>query len=779
MKDIFNDLTEAENSVKSYTLMKNAEDMSRFYSITEVTGSKFDELKQLCVPGDTMASLIDTLDGLVEEKFEILDMLLLMQDESNVEQAMKGVMQSLKEKEPPAGTAAVDTSDQLVKKKEGNFFTRLFSRKDRKRKKETDTATATPVPERELLLDEISSLVKKARKEEMTRSQTLRQEEWDLLQQDKLVMDKIRMVIATMEQVEAAYLAISTKNAERKAGEVKHIIIAFVVSASLLLLMATLVIYRYVRWNNDYRRALKLARNEAEELARAKEQFLATMSHEVRSPMNIISGFIGQLLKSRLDADQRDQLDMVKKSSDHLLQMINDLLDLSRLKAGKLELQETEFSPGEVMNDMQNMLAPIAMEKKIDLLAWTDPALPAVVCGDAVRLRQILFNLAGNAIKFTDKGQVSLRAYPGQSTNEDTLFIFEVKDTGIGINESDLNKIFEEFEQGAGIAGQHRGGTGLGLAITRKLVELQGGRLWVESRVGEGSSFRAEIPYHISKGKLKNENLCETAVDRSLENIRILVVDDEEYNRRLMKAVLGKYGCVVTEAKSGEEALHGISGHPVEVILMDLRLPGMSGAEAAREIRKISADGGTKIPIIAVSAAVTPASMEEFRKNGIDDFILKPFDEEHLVQTILAVLAKDAKQKKIEKKVFTTATAPAPENNIKSRPAYDLKPLMEASAGDKVFFGEMIRLFIENTTQGLNEVSTCIAVNEWEKAADIIHSLSPPCHHLKAERLYTLLKDAEQSLRTTGKYHLAAETIRQARKEFDLIAKDLETHCEL
>lgn len=748
VKEILNNLTEAENSVKSYSLLRNEEDMSRFYGITEETGNKMDELLALGIPGDTMSFLIDTLDRLVERKFLLLDQYLFIQDEYRVQQAMKEVMQRIREKEQPAEVATADTTDQKNGKKKDNFFTRLFTRKDRKGKKDRDTIPEVPPADQASLLDEISSEVKAIQQEALVRERTLRQEEWDLLQQDRLVGEQIRKVIATMELIEAKNLSISTLDAEEKVGEVKAIIMAFVISASLLLMMAALVIWRYVRWNNDYRRALKLARNEAMELARAKEQFLATISHEIRTPMNVISGFTGQLLKGRLEEEQRDQLGMVKKSSDHLLHVMNDLLDLSRLQAGKLELQETDFSPAGVVNDVRDMLAPVATEKNIEFLAWNDPAFPELVHGDPVRLRQILLNLTSNAIKFTDQGKVTLRAFPGDSTDEDPQCIFEVTDTGIGISESDLERIFEEFEQARETAGRQKGGAGLGLAITQKLIELHSGRLKVKSRAGEGSVFRAEIPYRRAKRDKVPGQAMTAAATRSLDGIKVLVVDDEEYNRRLMRAVLGKQGCTVVEAGSGEEALQMIGNHPVDVILMDLRLPGMSGTEASQEISRITTRRGKKIPVIVVSAAISPDSLEDFRKNGIDGLVPKPFEEDHLVQTILSVLSAQ-------------------------EPAYDLNPLKEASDGDPRFVGEMIRLFIRDTTRGFQEIHTCLDAKEWDKAADIVHRISPPCHHLKAGRLYSLLKEAEQLLRTAGKHAQAAETIRQANNEFDRIAEDI------
>lgn len=769
VKEISGNLSEAESSVKSYSLTKSDNYLSRFYELTDITGNRFDELKQLVSPGDTMAVFIDTLSGLVEQKFAILDSLLLIQDEFRVQMAMDRVMQSIREQENdtvqpvkidtlivPVAVKKDSVQPQTVKKE--NFFTRLFKKKDRKQEVESDTVPlldtiltptfpeSPPAPS----LEKISSQVSKVRKEALVSEKVLRQEEWDLFIQDRLIMERIKGQLAVMESLEAARLAYSTRNAERKAGEVKLIIITFGLAAALLLLMASLVIYRYVRKNYKYRRVMQHARDQAEELSRAKERFLANMSHEIRTPMNIISGFTSQLLGSRLDPDQREQLGMMKKSTDYLLQILNDLLDLSRLQAGKVELAESGFSPSEIVRDMHQWLEPAATEKSIILSSNADAVLPSYVLGDPLRVRQILFNLVGNAIKFTDTGQVALKAYPGGQIGDKTLIIFEVTDTGIGISEADLEKVFDEFEQGSGKNRKNSSGAGLGLSITRRLVNLLGGTITVDSQLGKGSTFRVSIPFRETLTAPVSEPTHTAPFATALSGLRVLVVDDEEYNLRLMTTILQKHGCTVTGARNGEESLTLVGNQTFDLVLMDIRLPGISGTAAAQEIKEWSVERGISLPIIAVSADMTSNYLDIFHKSGMSDFIPKPFEEELLVRTILSVM---------------TRKSPAA--------VYDLSPLQQTSGGDLKFFREMVDLFLKDTSEGLELLSDCLKNKEWEKAADMAHKISSPCRHLKAERLYGLLKEAEQKLRTPGKPLPVADLISQAKKEFDLIKMDI------
>jgi signal transduction histidine kinase/HPt (histidine-containing phosphotransfer) domain-containing protein len=779
VKEIYNDLSEAENSVKSYSLTRNEDDMVRFYEITQTTGAKVDELKNLMPEGVKRNADFDTLDDLVEKKFDILDKLLDIQDEFRVQQAMQQVMKSIKKQEgPPPVEVSTDTivyKDTIVQKdtsgvlkpiEKENFFSRLFKRKNKKQEeipaiipeKEPDTTKTVAVPHPDFSLEDISKQFMGVQQEALSKEKGLRQEEWGLFQQDKLVMERIRKLLSTMEGREAANLLIHTKEAENQAGEVKMIIMAFGLAASLLLFLTALVIFLYVRRNNEYKTVLRRARQDAEELARAKELFLANMSHEIRTPMNIISGFLNQILDDKLDPAQLERFRIVKKSSDHLLHLLNDLLDLSKLQASKLELVETNFSPAEVISDLQRSLEPAASSKNLIFKASADPGLPAVVCGDPMRLRQILLNLAGNAIKFTDKGQVSIRSFPGKTTDEKIVIVFEISDTGIGIKESDLEKIFGEFQQGTGMLGRNSEGAGLGLSITRRLVGLLGGEIHVESKPGEGSVFRVEIPFREETGDIEPAAGTGTAGKNKLKGLRLLVVDDEEYNRRLVRAILEKYRCVVMESGNAEEAISLVREQKIDMVLMDIRMPGMKGPEAAGEIKKIAETKGKSIPVIIVSAAISKGDLQKSGQKSIDDFISKPVEEEVLVKAIVRLLSNPL---------------------INEKAGYDLTPLKMSSGGNDSFFREMVNLFLRNTDEGLKQLDGLIERKEWDNAADLAHKLSSPCRHLKAIKLYNLLKQIEQNMRSPGQPGSAAELSGLVRHEFEIIRQDIKAKNEL
>lgn len=785
VKEIYNDLSEAESSVKSYSLTRNKEDMDRFYTLIGATGDRFEKLKSMCSRSDPMFPYILTLDSIIIRKFMNLDRLLVIQDEFRVQQAMDQVMERIREEKgpelPPVSDTVVVSKTEVVgdTAKRGSFFSRIFRRKEEGEIVRSDTVLITTTQPPVNSYEGLSEQVTIVQQEALTRERILRQEEWNLLQQDRLLMEQIRKVLSQMEAAEKANLSNQTKDTERKAGEVKRIISSFGISASVLLLLAALVIFRYVRKNMLYQKALRKAKEEAEDLSGAKEMFYATMSHEIRTPMNIISGFINQLLKSRLDTEQRDQLGMVKKSSDHLLGILNDLLDLSKLQAGKLELLQIPFSIREIMEDMRGWFEPVAAQKNLQLSAWVGPGVPQLVTGDPVRLRQILFNLAGNAFKFTEKGQISIKAFPKEITDDSALIVFEVTDTGVGIKPEDMKKIFDEFEQGSSPKKQDSGGTGLGLAITRKLIELHHGSLKVESQPGTGSSFRFSIPYMKATGE--GEAVPEKSSEgyEDLDGLRVLVVDDEEYNIKLIQVILKRYGCTTIVAMSGEEALRQMEEPEIDLVLMDLHLPGMSGDQAAREIHRKSEERGACLPVIIISATITSDNMNDFRQMGIDDCIPKPFEEEQLLRSIQTTMAHFPDRKAVKSPPADQESGQESLPEQDEQPVYDLASLKETSAGDKTFFKEMVQLFITNTDQGLEEITECLSQQEWSRAAEVVHRISSPCRHLKAEKLLRLLKEAEALLQEPDKYWMSAEVILEAVEEFELIRKDLESLDEL
>ncbi len=785
VKEIYNDLTEAENRVKSYSLSKNEEDMVRFYELTKITGNMLDKLKEAVADDTLLSPYIDTLDILVENKFDILDQLLVLQDEYMVRQAMNEVMENIQEKEPVeiGDTIVYDTLVEPVEAKKENFFSRLF----RKKKVEevaadtiiiADTLRAAAPEPPSLTVEEISQQFAKVQKKAIIEEKHRKEEELKLFQQDRMVMKRISEVLAFLEVKEDLKLKQNTAKAEDRASQVKRVIATFGLAALVLLLLVSYGIYIYIKRNNEYREVLRKARSEAEQLATARQQFLANMSHEIRTPMNIISGYLRQMKQDPLPKEQQDKLEIVRKSSDHLLQLLNNLLDLSRIQADRLELMDTPFSPEEIIQDMHRWFLPQATEKKLKFQAYSDPFLPKTVTGDPVRLRQVLFNLTANAIKFTDKGSVAIRGIAGIEKEGKKEITFEVIDTGIGISKEDQERIFTEFEQVGTSLNKLTEGAGLGLAITHKLVELLGGRLELQSTPSRGSTFRVTIPFVMVEQSTPNQQDPNETGDQVLSGTIVMVVDDEEYNRSLVRLVLERYGAIVFEAESGEESVRLFHENDIDLVLMDMRMPGMTGPEAATSIRELGRKKGRIVPVVAFSAGLVKEDRTKYQDLGIDDFLDKPFEESILVDTILKLTMKEdqktTKAKRKEGREGHPISSELPPEEVH----LDLAGLWESSGGNKQFYLEMVDLFVKNTRAGLDQLDELLAAKRWKEAGEIAHKISAPCKHVRAMVLYRLIKQMESRFMQEKGVREARDLLKKANKEFDFIRKEINSHTE-
>jgi signal transduction histidine kinase/ActR/RegA family two-component response regulator len=380
---------------------------------------------------------------------------------------------------------------------------------------------------------------------------------------------------------------------------------------------------------------LIVSKDIAEKAALTKAQFLSTMSHEIRTPMNAVIGFTHLLLQLDPRPEQMEYLRLLKFSAENLLILINDILDFSKIEAGKIEFEEADFSIKDLVNNTRLALLQRANEKNIHLQLLLDPELPGAVCGDPVRLGQILTNLISNAIKFTEHGKVTIVASCNQKTREHTVIDFEISDTGIGIAADKQEHIFESFAQAASDTTRKFGGTGLGLTITKRLLELMGTEIKLKSELGKGSVFYFSLKIRNSTVQLGNQNNDEFNIEpKSLKGTRVLIAEDNQINVVLAKQYMKLWEIDCDVAENGLIAFTLAQTNDYDMILMDLQMPEMDGYQTTTAIRNLPEERFKTLPIIALTASAMLDIKDQAFIVGMDDYVSKPFNPNELYKKI-------------------------------------------------------------------------------------------------------------------------------------------------
>ena len=413
----------------------------------------------------------------------------------------------------------------------------------------------------------------------------------------------------------------------------------------ILLGMISRLNYLRITRNESKEKSYKISfeKQRAEESEKVREKFLAKMSHEIRTPMNAIMGMTNILKKNNHLPEQIRYLDAIWQSSENLLVILNDILDLSQLEAGKIKIEQVHFRPMDELMKLREILKYKAHEKGIELNCELDGAIPEKLIGDPIRLNQILINLTGNAIKFTEQGNVFVSIQLKDIIDKVATIKVTIRDTGIGIQEDRLEKIFESFIQAESDTTRRFGGTGLGLTISKELVQLQNGKISVESKPGKGSTFRFEIPYQISdvdeSEKTDTVPATKKTDSHELQGLHVLLVEDNEFNIMVAKDELNEIikNVKIDFAENGKIAVEKVRKSAFDIVLMDIEMKEMNGYEATKAIRKLPGPN-SHVPIIAITANAMKQDIEKCFEAGMDDHLSKPFESQELELKIKKLL---------------------------------------------------------------------------------------------------------------------------------------------
>lgn len=710
-------IDQAENYMRLYGITGNRSYMEDYSELTGSIDSSIQVLYSHYPDDEWFTARIDTINTLFEHKKVLWhEMISIWQ----------------------RGASASDISDITEEiRSEGasedstrRFLARLFSG----RKNE-------PTLDDEAVIEKLNEL----ENEEKQFESNLTRQEIELALTSNMLTEAF---ISLMAQLEAYEMKIELENMERAdelAGEAYQLMTILSLFGVGLGLFGLIILVSYIRKNQAYNRILVRSRHAAEELAKSKEQFIANVSHEIRTPLNAINGFIKQLLSGNIDREVKSKLEIVDSAGDQLIRLINDVLDFSKLQAGSLSLHPVHFNPAEVVQDACSIFTGMAAENRNIIESDVEEVKELALYGDMQRFQQILYNLLSNAVKFTSGGSIGVLATIRKKEEDRVILDIVVTDTGLGIEASKMEKIFEEYSQADQDLTIRYGGTGLGLSIVKKLIDLFNGDINVESKKGVGTTVTCTLEF--AEGKHEHiQHKKPAGVKYSLpEGLRVLVADDEPYNQELMAMILRKWNIDFDTVKNGLEAIELLKKKKYDVVLMDIRMPVINGVMATHFLRDTLKRSREEVIVIGITADVTRHQTSEVSEL-FNTLLVKPFSEEELHRAITS----------------ETKTGGASDDEADGDPKEsdaDIEGLVRASGNDTSFVKDMIGQFETSTLRGLEEIREAVEQEKYEMVDDLAHRMAPPARHLAAGRLLDVIgrireaseeKSAEKIMELTG-----------------------------
>lgn len=546
--------------------------------------------------------------------------------------------------------------------------------------------------------------------------------------------DSIIRITSSLRQLERQNITQTIEVNRNEAQEVSQIDYISTLLATGIVLLALFYFLRSIEYRKTIQSKLEEARREAERSAQVKEQFAANMSHEIRTPLHAVLSFSEMLTATNLNQEQKELTAGIQFSGENLLAIVNDILDFSKVEAGMVELEQIPFRVQDIWHRLERMLKPKAEAKGLQLTFNSFPRSSEYLLGDPSRLNQILINLIGNAIKFTEDGGVQIWGHLKTQSDGKNLLEIKVSDSGIGIAEDQIRYVFERFKQGDAATSRRFGGTGLGLAIVKQLVEVQGGTIFCQSQLGQGSTFIVRIPYE--KADISTiSSLSETHTPPNYLPVftRILIAEDNPLNRRIMALHFQELGYPFDLADNGRQALTLTKQFTYDLIFLDIQMPEMDGYEVARQIRHRS---GSAVPIIAITAHAGSAEKEKCRRFGMNDCLQKPFLKKDLIQLLL--------------QYAKTTTEPISESNPQHDPGdgvdpnIDLAYLLSISNGKPERLQEMAEIFLDQVPKELSNVQVAIQQGDFNRLAVVAHSMQSTVAYMgMGQSLGPLLRELE------------------------------------
>lgn len=734
------DLFEAESSLRSYALTGNEDELNLLKVKIQTYSKRLDRLRTYSEDAKDLLVTTDTIAYYVKEKYKVLESL------SEGEYVLTGelIWNSLQEMAIPVDSLldVEATEEESKEENEEDVSIPPFTEEQIKR-----LALKLGITEEEVSLFAdwnaetwLSNMVA------ITSEDELQQSRGDGLD---ILMKRDQYLTGKLLKATRAYQNQSLAEEKGKRGNLDIMIEQnqdYLGLAALLVVVFCLLllwnIFRSLDRNKQLQEQLEEEKARAEKLAAAKEEFLANMSHEIRTPMNAVIGFAEQLAGTRLDSKQKNMLNPIRQSANYLLALINDVLDYSKMDAGAFRLEQTNFRVVPVIQEVITTFAHSAQRKQVQLRYVPNGELPEILLGDPLRLRQMLFNLVGNAVKFTEKGKIEVStSFHARERATTGKMVIAVKDTGIGIPPDRIDSVFSDFEQADSSTTRKYGGTGLGLPITKRLAEVHGGTISIRSEKGKGTTVTLHIPYEIGT-RVEEEPVEKLGLPshQSLKGLKVLLADDEPYNQQLIKVIMDKWEIHLDAVDNGRRVIDKLrADNSYDLILMDLQMPEMDGMESTRYIRqKLKLD----IPILAMTATSTEKEIAEARHAGMNAHLLKPFQEVELLSLLSSWLTPPQ----------GTTIEPIPAKNDSSAmddpsKSYDLKTLYKLSNQDRKMVLKMLKLFQGRSQSHLLELKRALKNKDYVALGARAHQMIPSCRHLGLDFLVSQLSYMESMVK--------------------------------
>ncbi|KAF0197538.1 MAG: signal transduction histidine kinase [Bacteroidetes bacterium] len=766
LRDLLANLTEAENNFRIYSITNNQSYLNLYNGLIAKVAISLDSLKQNALEDSAKLSRLDTVSILLAKRQEMIDAYLIFKSrregfdfaEKTINQIRSGPLDTIPNS-LRTSTRVVTVFDTIQpdpvmvadknEETQGIFrkLKRAFSKKQpensntaqKQRSQGSAILSTTRVitdtslirPDDSVILKNVQKALSNVRKQDLASFSGLKTQELKMLQNSSLLISQVLSIFRQLEITQTLLASHRAKEARVKADSSIFWIVVIGLVSLLLILLFVVLILGSIRRSNKYKRDLIKAHIETSELAKVKEEFLANMSHEIRTPLNAIIGFSDQLINTPLNTVQMEYLGAVRRSSRHLLETVNDILDLSRLGAGKLQLESIPFRLHDILEDVIVPFKMSASEKGIEFEAACNIQKDEVLEGDPLRLKQILYNLLSNALKFTEKGTVSITC--GMECRDDICdAVISVRDTGIGIPPEKLNDIFEDFRQAESSQARRFGGSGLGLAISRRLSRLQNGDITVESTPGVGSEFTVTIPFRVTDKEPATQENISLSGDVDFAGRRLLVVDDDVFNILLARIIAENAGMKVDIASSGRQAMEILNDTDYDVIMTDVQMPEISGTELVRFIRSHPRSGLSLIPVIAFTAAKIDRYDAGYMEAGFNEVLQKPFKEYDFLSRIAAYL-------------INTIPVPMPghPDEVMADRLFDLRQAEAFTTGKTDQLASIVRSFIHSSQLAVQELWNMCDVGDYRGIKLLSHKLLTGYGHMGVTQALPVLNKLE------------------------------------